>query len=230
MSTDTIVDRISGHGDVDPEDPYQLMIIVKDTKNWTTIQLARAISRSVAQFAPLPSESPTPNWSKWLYGRFRKIAKRLKPSLFDSLVEKNHLYVYEDSGVELVILPPDHKSVFQNMPDLKRAQIAHFHVLENSNVDPQPEGSFVRITLNDTFPMSPPKAAVAAAHALQIARQRLNKLLKPQEYDTWMKTMPIQVVWGDANAIRNPIALINDAGLTEVVPGSTTAVAEWISK
>lgn len=218
---------ISGNEDTET-DSFMMTIIVKDTKDFTATQLAHATALGVNEFVPLKQNvEPDSNWDKWLSARFGKILKRMKPNQFNKttteLIESNIDYFsYSEGNVELIIVEPLRKS-FRH-PHLNRAQIAGLQVMDEQLPY---VGMFGRahIMLNTDLNMSPAKAAVAAAHALQLLQQELSETSQMQLM-SWSRNRSTDVLWLPLEDHRNPVVTINDAGHTEVTPGSVTATAK----
>lgn len=214
--------EISGFEDLS-EDPYQLSIIVKDTKNFTTLELVSSIATSVADFAPVRQEAHNrgENWEQWLSGRFRKIVKRLKPSLYNKFVsqlhEDNFEYFISSGKVELIVLAPQRKSFV--LPSLKRAQLSGLSTVEGilpTTISPE---STISVLLDSSLSVS--KAAVSAAHALQVAKQSIYDESGFDNFGSLLKN--VDFVWKDLSDETEYTLDIVDAGLTEVVPGTRTA-------
>lgn len=216
---------ISGHEDFS-DDPYQLLIIVKDSKDFTAEQLVTMVATSVTDFAPVSQDAAErgENWELWLAGRFRKVVKRLKPSLYSTLSKNlsemsvEHFVCYGD--VDLIVIAPQRKSFAPAF--LKRAQVSGLSVVEAPL--PEETEASTMVMVNTDVEMSVPKMAVAAAHALQMTKQ--------VAYDSNSKSLadwsPSQAgfVWialDDDNA-EYTVEVV-DAGLTEVIPGSMTAAS-----
>lgn len=214
--------EISGQEDFH-EDPYQLSIIVKDTKDFTAYELIRTVSTSVASFVPVWQEASErgSNWEEWLNGRFRKIIKRLKPTLFDKLAvnlqNDNIEYLISTGKIDLIVIAPQRKSFAPSY--LKRAQLSGLSTVEellSTKISPE---STVSVLLDSSLSVS--KAAVSAAHALQVAKQSIYDESGFDNFDSLLKN--VDFVWKDLSDSTEYTLDIVDAGLTEVEPGTRTA-------
>lgn len=214
--------EISGQEDFH-EDPYQLSIIVKDTKDFTAYELIRTVSTSVASFVPVWQEASErgSNWEEWLNGRFRKIIKRLKPTLFDKLavnLQKDNIeYLISTGKIDLIVIAPQRKSFAPSY--LKRAQLSGLSTVEellSTKISPE---STISVLLDRSLSVS--KAAVSAAHALQVAKQTIYDESGFDNFDSLLKN--VDFVWKDLSDDTEYSFDIVDAGLTEVNPGTRTA-------
>lgn len=215
---------ISGFEDLN-EDPYQMSIIVKDTKDFTAPELITAIATAVADFAPVRQEAAErgQNWEEWLSGRFRKIVKRLKPSLFNklssSLEEDKVEYLIVVGKVDLIIISPQPKSFAPSY--MKRAQLSGLTVVDS--ILPSKSDSQTTVVVNSECNMSISKMAVSAAHALQMAKQFAYDSDLPELSD-W-NPLQASFVWRNLDDSNEYTVDVVDAGLTEVEPGTMTAAA-----
>lgn len=216
--------KISGFEDFS-EDPYQLSIIVKDTKDFTTLELVSSIATSVADFAPVQQEAHNrgEHWEQWLSGRFRKIVKRLKPSLYNKFVsqlhESNFEYFISSGKVELIILAPQRKSFV--LPSLKRAQLSGLTVIKAPL--PNHSQNSTIVIINNHTDMSVSKMAVSAAHALQMTKQFIYDS-DSHRFSQWSPSQT-DFIWKDLDNENEYTIDVVDAGLTEVEHGTRTAAA-----
>lgn len=213
---------ISGKED-SHQDPYQLTIIVKDTKDFTAYELVKTVATSVASFVPVWQEASErgKNWEEWLNGRFRKLVKRLKPSLFNKLAVQlqndNIEYLISTGKIDLIVLAPQRKSFAPSY--LKRAQLSGLSTVEGilpTTISPE---STISVLLDNSLSVS--KAAVSAAHALQVAKQSIYDENGFDNFDSLLKN--VDFVWKDLSDGTEYTLDIVDAGLTEVDPGTRTA-------
>lgn len=201
----------------------EMTIVVKDTKDFTATQLAKATALAVADFTPAKSSmSPSSSWSLWMDG-FRKLLKRMKPGSFASLPSKleeagvSYSQV-EYVGVELIVVEPLPKEQAQAL--LKNAQVAGLQV-EPELFKPRSYDRLL-ITVNSRLGMSPGKAAVAAAHALQLYRDQLVAAWGDNKpFERFIETLHVQ--FGELDNLPTTAILVRDAGHTEVEAGSHTA-------
>lgn len=241
---------VSGYPN-DDDDNYVLTVVVKDSRDFTTLQLCEAVSKAVVTFTPLPEDMVEgSSWKTWKSGRFTKILKRLKEKDFVNLPESLRnsgvsFFEYRFGNIDLVVVEPVRKSFRDDV--LKRAQVSGLQVLPDEGMSVSLFGR-VTVVVNKDLDMGPSKAAIASAHALQIWRDNLH-VHNPLQLQIWNRTKPVSVLWkslgvvsDEGNIVQldrtflNPRfeeglikmypVLVRDAGLTEVVPGSITAAAK----
>lgn len=221
---------ISGQEDKSP-DPLALTVIVEDTKNFTEPELVQAVAEAVIQFVPVPQHMvKDSSFSQWMQGRFRKLLKRMKPNYFAKLSaelsENNISYLsYTKENVNLIVVEPLPKSF--TLPVLKRAQVSGLTLLPTETYPDVKMFGKAEIVINKNLNMSASKAAVAAAHALQLLRDDLF-ITNQATYEVLMRNTPLNIVWQtieETTVDEHFTSVIRDAGLTEVEPGSITAAA-----
>ena len=215
---------ISGFEDAS-DDPYQLNIIVKDTKNFTSLEIMKALAKAIVDFVPVRQEAAErgENWIEWLNGRFRKIVKRLKPSQFDKLsaqltndfVEHS---VFENDEVSIVIISPQRKSFQPSY--LKRAQLSGLTIVKEDIVEDWDKTKST-VLVNQSADMSVSKMLVSSSHAVQMAKQFVydSETLSMDDFNI----SEFDFVLLDIDESISYDVEIVDAGLTEVASGTMTA-------
>lgn len=214
---------ITGHPDKPGVVPCTLNIIVEDTHDFTEPELVSAVAKAVAMFVPFPWKiTPGTNWDTWYSARFRKILKRMKSKDFEKLRNSISGYCHREGKVNLFLMPPIPYTAKPSF--LKRAQVSGLVVQESVLPHTRLFGKPL-VTANDDVMMSPAKTAVAAAHALQLLRDKI-AVERPNEFNMWKNQgYPINLRWGAC--LETDDVVIHDAGLTEVEPGTITASASW---
>lgn len=205
---------------------YRLTVIVENTKDFTALELAKATAISVTDFVfENLSKEHTDNWDIWSNGRFGKLLKRMNTKDFTKLDSSVPGKSYVFGNVKLYLVEPMLQS--EMPPLLKRAQIANMFVLPDSVTDSTADSDSVlaEIFLNDALGMSPGKAAIAAAHALQVLVKN-NAVTLEEALDVNNIRVSFSKISEDLK--KECAAVINDAGLTEVTPGATTSCARVI--
>ena len=216
--------EISGFEDTS-DDPYQLSVIVKDTKDFTSLQIVQALSEAIVEFVPVRQDAAErgENWVKWLNGRFRKIVKRLKPSQFDKLSEQlanddiEH-GVFETDKVSMIIISPQRKSFQPSY--LKRAQLSGLTTVEENIARIWDRGKNT-VLINQSADMSISKMLVSSSHAVQMAKQFFydSETLSMDDFNI----SEFDFVLLDIDETVSYDVEIVDAGLTEVASGTMTA-------
>lgn len=211
---------ISGNAEAD-SDPLEMVFVVKDTKDFDKQELSQAVTASALRTIPLNNEMSGP-WETWVSGRFRKLLRRAKPSLFDRIVSEIGGKVVIENNVAIFATSPLRKS--EVVSPLSRSQVSGLTVLDDKHSSSFSNG--LTIFVNDGLGMSPAKGAIAAAHAAQLSRMRLFD----ENYEIFCKwrddNYPCSVQWV-TELPSDRFVEVYDAGLTEVVPGSLTALSVW---
>jgi peptidyl-tRNA hydrolase len=162
-----------------------------------------------------------PMWTEWLAGPFAKSVRRADPSTFrkalDQLDPNDCVHVTVGTAQAVAYRPV--RATEMPKP-LKRLQVSGTELTRDAKEAPVNAGP--TIVLNDSLGMSTGKAAAQAAHALFL----------------WFLHQNPDTVRGDANIRFLPEAeftaliassgsqhVIEDAGRTEIEPGSVTAFA-----
>lgn len=217
---------ISAHGDPEGESPWAMQCIVKDAKDFNSLQLAHAMAVAVASF--LDSIEPgTPRaeaHARWMKGRIRKILRRAKNSTWEA-VQAEDGETYEIDGVHLRILTPTAMDAIPKT--VSKCQVSHLSTLENTVATHGSPLPYLKIYTNRSLNMSAPKAAVAAAHVAQLMAMKLT----PEDYAAW-KNDSFALTVSSLGTLGNfeeamATVTVHDAGLTEVTPGSITAIGLW---
>lgn len=218
---------ISAHKDPENESPWALQCVVKDTKEFTALQLAHAMAVSVASFLEtiVPDTERSEAYQRWMNGRIRKILRRAKNAGWDAVQEIDG-ETYEVDGVSIRVFTP------MAMDELPRAiskcQVSHLTTLENEKATYGSEDPFLKIYVNRSLNMSAPKAAVAAAHVAQLMEMKLTD----EDYEAWKNSgfaLSVSSLGEVTDFVESVSTVaVHDAGLTEVVPGSITAIGIWV--
>lgn len=182
---------------------------------------------SASVFAWFISRS-NPRWEEWLSGRFTKTVRRCSVAKLDAFFEAE-----KDSGDVTSLIPARWEEddaialgcvpmTYEEMPEaLRKMQVAEFNRERSGEWHPNPKGP--RIFINADLEMSTGKTAAQVAHGLFGFI-----LAQTEDYrEIWLNThLPFEiaevrdVAW--KSAARRARVVINDAGLTEIEPGSAT--------
>jgi peptidyl-tRNA hydrolase len=179
--------------------------------------IAAAALASVQAFMRDPEN---PDWQIWAAGAFAKSVRRADAKMFAKVLAAFPEHVLASvGGASAVGLPPLPADELPKL--LAKLQVSGTQLPAGDPMDPQP----LSIVLNDALGMSTGKAAAQAAHAL------FAWVLEAGEpaVDAWSAAgFPVGVVYAGTREFRKgqrtaagPV--IQDAGRTEIEPGSTTA-------
>lgn len=188
--------------------------------------IAAAALASVGAFAAIPA---APEWRIWAEGSFAKVVRRAGAGTFAKLraAHPNHALGVAGAGQAIAFVPGPSAQVPKKIAKL---QVSGTELPRARNAqEPAPrsgDGPGVVIALNDSLGMSTGKAAAQAAHAL------FAWLLdaEPARLDAWLRSgRPVTVQRLPGPDFRRAAhsdasgPLIQDAGRTEIEPGSATA-------
>jgi peptidyl-tRNA hydrolase len=222
---------ISAHEDPEGESPWALQCVVEETADFSEQELAHALSVSVLNF--LDAAKDNPEWSaavtRWKQGRIRKILRRARNSRWTKLEDEQGLTTVTNEISIRVFVPSAMDAIPAN---IKKCQVSGLNAsLKSVMAD---EAGSLTIDINSALDMSPAKAAVACAHVAQLMSEQLSDVA----YLSWKKSgFSIDIEYLDVpyfNEVHFPTGIdevadvvIHDGGLTEVEPGSITAVGFW---
>lgn len=217
---------ISAHTDPEGETPWAMQFVVKDTKDFTPLQLANAVATATSRFLDTLEEG-TPRAEavkRWMSGRIRKILRRAKNSGWNALEELSH-EEYTVEGVTIRVFDPSYMDEIPRA--ISKCQVSHLTTLPEQGAKKGAKDALLDIYTNRSLNMSAAKAAVAAGHVAQL----MGLELSPADYEKWrqagftVRTSTLGAL-GEFEARAASVA-VRDAGLTEVEPGSITAIGIW---
>ncbi|SFS51784.1 aminoacyl-tRNA hydrolase [Saccharopolyspora flava] len=193
--------------------------------------------------APATEEDPAGEWHEamhgWISGRIRKVTRRARGAHWEAVQALPGITV-EVGGAEVRALLPMRVA---DMPkELSRLQISGSE-LEPDEPGPVPDGVPV-LWLNPDVPMSAGKSAAQVGHATMILAAQLHGEGLDEDLRRWASDgYPSAVrqaspdTWADLHPGDDPetawrksrVAMVRDAGFTEVDPGTVTVLAQWPS-
>ena len=222
---------ISAHEDPEGESPWALQCVVEETADFNEQELSQALSVAVLNF--LDAAKDNAEWSaalaRWKQGRIRKILRRARNVRWTKLEDEQGLTTVTNEISIRVFVPSAMDSIPAN---IKKCQVSGLNV--NPKVSMATAAGSVTISINSALDMSAAKAAVACAHVAQLMSEQLSE----EAYLLWKKSgFSIDIEYLDVpcfNETHSPVdidevadVVIHDGGLTEVEPGSITAVGFW---
>lgn len=222
---------ISAHEDPEGESPWALQCVVEETADFNEQELSQALSVAVLNF--LDAAKDNAEWSaavaRWKQGRIRKILRRARNARWTKLEEDQGLTTVTN-GISIRVFVP---SAMDSIPaNIKKCQVSGLNV--NPNISLAAMDGQATISINSALDMSPAKAAVACAHVAQLMSEQLSDeaylLWKKSEFAMDIDYLDVPLfIETNAPVGIDEIAdvVIYDGGLTEVEPGSITAVGIW---
>lgn len=215
--------EISGKPDLNPDDPLVVHYIVQEG-DYSEQALAKAAATASIKFMNKAVEPDDADTLEWLSGRYRKILRRAKAKDFAKVVESTPGLVYTSSeGVTIFVTECIRRSATPKI--ISKLQVSGLKINEQPFTD---EIAPLKIVINENLGMGPAKSAIAVAHVAQLAMAALdNKNIAlflnwdSRDYPLTVNSAPLNEKLDDA------LCFVRDAGLTEVEPGSITAVAYW---
>ena len=175
----------------------------------------------------LEVEPDSPVWAEWLAGSFTKSVRRATKPAKIAKVENSVLphSSAEMDGARAFAFAPAPYSEWPK--ELSRLQVSGLDLRHPSDPDGIMTGgetaSKPSITLSKKISMTTGKAAAQAAHALVAWLSRVDGPTR----DRWLEGLAVDVFIGDADGVADPFVEIHDNGLTEIEPGTLTAVVLW---
>lgn len=220
---------ISAHQDPEGESPWALQCVVNEATEFSENALSQALALAVVHF--LDEAKSNAEWTtaveRWKQGRIRKILRRARNAKWDKLAHEAGVTTVHN-GIEIRVFVPSAMDVIPAA--IKKCQVSGITVKENEYLKSEDTLPCLAIFSNRTLEMSPGKAAVACAHVAHLMSEKL----LPEDYDKW-KSLGFPL-WTSTLGQVNPWiesfadVVIHDGGLTEVEPGSITAIGVWMSR
>lgn len=229
----TTNEPISGHADPENESPWAMQLVLhieKTEPSPSREDLCSAAATAVVRLLADRQATKNPTWAasiqRWMEGRIRKHARRARGAAWEKVQEHEGVTVQVNNAEVRAFLPTPVDAIPR---DISRLQL--------SGAEPENLGAITASALTNgpivvAITPSPQltlgKAAAAAGHAAQIAWLEMPEDRK----NIWASCgYPVIVEHPDKERweILNKQALVTvvDAGLTQVDPGTTTALAYW---
>ncbi|WP_461143138.1 aminoacyl-tRNA hydrolase [Salinifilum aidingensis] len=172
----------------------------------------------------------------WTSGRIRKVARRARGSHWRAVEELPGRTVRVGQA-QVRAFPPGRVA---DMPkELTRLQISGSELDADEPGPPRPDAPVLQ--LNPDVPMSAGKTAAQVGHATMFLAALLRGADRHDELQAWLDAgLPCSVRVADAATWRrfaagsareawfeHGVALVRDAGFTEIDPGTVTVAAQW---
>ena len=205
-----------------------MQLIVKDTKNFTPLQLAHTVAHSVVRFIDhvFHSDGLDEAFAQWCSGESRKVLRRARGASWDKLLSSGLGVLYESDSVSIYLIPP--RSIKDTDKLVKKMQVSHLSTIPEHKSFYSDSGSMLTVFINRTLGMSPAKAAVAAGHIAQYAYCKMLEITELSgDLEEWKnRRFPMRVTEMGNVESNLPLSFVHvkDNGHTEVLPGSLTAI------
>jgi peptidyl-tRNA hydrolase len=227
---------VSGHADPEGEAPWAMQMVVRlerDTKATATAVL-EAAAQAVVEVLADPASQPGGEWEplvrRWLSGRIRKVVRRARGAAWERTLAFPGATV-GNGGAEVRALVPG--PVDAVPPEIAKLQVQGID-LDTSEIPAAldaVEWNGLLVAWNPQVAVSLGKQAAQVAHASNVAWLEAS----PGRREHWvLMGYPIRVIRPSIQAWESFLAVapvhINDAGFTEVIPGTLTCAATWVGR
>ena len=231
--------------DEDPEQVVLMPMVLRIERREPPARTALLEAAAAAALAVCLDErcAPGGEWHEamhgWISGRIRKVTRRARGAHWEAVQALPGITV-EVGGAEVRALLPMRVA---DMPkELSRLQISGSE-LEPDEPGPVRAGVPV-LWLNPDVPMSAGKSAAQVGHATMILAAQLHGEGLDAELERWAADgyscsvrQASPETWADLHPGDDPetawrksrVAMVRDAGFTEVDPGTVTVLAQWPS-
>lgn len=211
------------------ESPIAMQIIVKDTKDFTEIELCHTVGHAVAVYtgAVRLSKERTGYYIQWSLGEHRKVVRRARGALWEKLLVEDSEYFHyslSDDKPEVLIIPP--VPISEISKNIRKAQVSGLVTLLDNRSFATHAEPLLSIYTNSEVPMSPGKRAAAVGHISQLMMEKLDE----EDYNEWSEN-GFQIRVSSLGNMETNVSLssvfVQDNGHTEVAPGTVTAMGTW---
>jgi peptidyl-tRNA hydrolase len=212
----------------DDQTPYALPIVLKlekfDIPSHEEVLLAT--SNAIASMFANETVNTIPEWmiplDAWIDGRIRKVCRRARGAAWEKVTKEDNVFIYNApwrSTLSIALLPPyDITSIPES---LQKLQVSGLDLVRDESFvfKKNVEASGLYVSLNPEVKISTGKSMAQISHAVQLAIFNANK----RELSAWEANgKPIYLAdWSALNS--ESVVEIQDAGFTEVEPGTVTA-------
>jgi peptidyl-tRNA hydrolase len=214
--------------------PWAMQLAVRDDRPNRPEHLAvcAAAGTAVVRLLADPRAVDGP-WTRyvrrWVDGRIRKVVRRGRGAQYAATEVLDHVEVMLAGAVVRAFVPGPTDAVPR---ELAKLQVGGTD-MPRDGADTDPDGDhLMTVALNPLVDMTTGKAAAQTGHAAQLAWMTLQPPELAPVLDRWRAeefavrvVVPTEQEWRRLRRTA-PVA-VQDAGFTEVEPGTLTAVAAW---
>ncbi|RRO15816.1 peptidyl-tRNA hydrolase [Saccharopolyspora rhizosphaerae] len=229
--------------DEDPDDVVLMPVVLRIERREPPARTALLEAAAAAALAVCLDErcAPGGEWHEamhgWISGRIRKVTRRARGAHWEAVQSLPGITVEVDGAEVRALLP---MRVADMPKELSRLQISGSD-LEPDSPGPAADGVPV-LWLHPDVPMSAGKAAAQVGHASMLLAAQLHGDGSGEELERWAAEgyrcavrQASAETWSDLHPGTDPetawrkdrVAVVRDAGFTEVDPGTVTVLAQW---
>lgn len=208
----------------------QLVVHVDKQNPPTRTAALAATATAVAALLSDPRTAPGGPWhgavDRWAQGRIRKHCRRARGAAW-TLAQDVPGVTVEVGAVSVRSFVPTPTDEIP--PSIAKLQLSGTELSDADNVAVTDPRSAVAVSICPEPHLTFGKAAAAAGHAAQLAALAMS----PQRLAAWRaEGFPVAVEHPDparwAGLLPDSPVVVVDSGLTEIEPGTTTALARWV--
>jgi peptidyl-tRNA hydrolase len=230
-SDDTAPDRYT----VDDVEPWALNLVVRVERDRPVLHGDLLEAAAKATVALLLDDRASSSWegaiARWHDGRIRKLCRRARGAKWDVTTHLAHVEVTVRTATVRAFVPC---AVAAQPAELAKLQMTGTDFEDGDRTTVRPlEARDLVVWISPIVEMTSAKAAVQASHAAQLVVEKMRSA-SPERLAKWVASGGPLVVrdagvveWQElclASEKDEDLAVVHDAGFTEVAAGSLTAI------
>ncbi|MFF5219482.1 peptidyl-tRNA hydrolase [Micromonospora sp. NPDC000442] len=225
----------SGHVDPEGEVPWCMQLVVRLDRAAPPGHTAVCEAGALAVVRLVSDErcEPGGSWSapvaRWLAGRIRKHARRAKGAAWERAQELPGVTTSHADAQVRALVPTPLDAVPREIAKLQMQglDLADHPAARPQAIDAEPNGPVV-VSITPEPVLSTGKAAAAAGHAAQIAWMEMAGDRRAMWVASGLAVQVEHPALQRWRSLRSRAQVtVTDAGLTDVDPGTVTALARW---
>lgn len=222
-------ETISGHSDPTGEAPWAMQLVVRVEKTAPPTRTAACEAAAMAAVRLLDHDEARGDWrpavERWMAGRIRKHVRRARGARWERAAALPGVTVTHDGAQVRAFVPGPTDAI---PSELARLQLSGLELADPAPRADAPGGALVVVSLQPDPRLGDGKAAAACGHAAQLAWMRAPGPLRARWVAQGMRVAVEQpAAQRFAELVARAPVVVRGAGLTEVDPGTVTAVARW---